>query len=418
MGPPRHFCAFWGAFDTMLRRLILIPLALAAAYFSWRDATLAYWRNQAALSYDQGHAPEGIPDWVAKDPEIMVTANEYKLVVGTIAPSDYPAIEANARAALRIDPLNPAAVYELGMVAEHRQVGSGLKFFELTERLSRREVPNEIVLEQLAAEKGDIPGAVERIDHIVSVAPNYGAAIFPPMVAGLGDETVRKSFMRYADRPWYGEFLTIAANGDADPAAVATMIAAARPHLPAENADGLATTLMNRVLAKGDFAAARRLFGAMPAQRQAALGQIGFSDVTTDAHLAPVSWTLTNDEVTTAKLDGPGKLTATIGAEQSRQVATRTTLLRPGTYVLMQTLSYDASGPRAGVIWDVVCAGPGGASIWHQPIPAKGAVSLTYRANLTIPAGCEAQQWRLSVLGDTGDQPSAVTVGGLALSSR
>jgi hypothetical protein len=407
-----------GVSSVKKRLFVIVPLALAAAYFSWRDATLAYWRNQAALAYDRGHAPEGIPGWVAKDPEIQVTANEAKLAEGLVNPNEYQAIADAARAALRIDPLNPAAVYELGMVAEHRQEGSGLTFFELAERLSRREVPNEIMLEQIAAQKGDIRGAVERIDHIVSVAPNYGAAIFPPMVAALGDRAVRETFMQFADRPWYDEFLGIAASGDAEPDAVAAMINAARAHLPVGRAASLATNLMNRVLVKGDFAAAVRLSSAMPGPQKAALAQIGFSDITTDAQLAPMSWSLANDEVTTAKLDGPGKLTATIGAEQSRQIAVRTTLLRPGAYTLMQTLSYDASAPRAGVIWDVVCAGPGGASIWHQPIPARGAGSLTYRANLTIPPGCEAQQWRLSAIGDTGDQPSVVTVGGLVLKSQ
>ncbi len=403
---------------TQMRTAIIITLSLVAAGLSYRDASLSYWRNQAALSYDRGTAPPGIPAWVADDPQIKATAAEANLMTGRVRPAALPAIAANAKAALRLDPLNPAAVFELGKAVEPRDAAAAANFYELAERLSRREVPNEIALEALAAVQGDVAGAITRIDRIVSVAPALRKTIFAALAPALEDQTIRGVVSRYAGRPWYSEMLSAAIEGDADPAAVEFLIRAGHAHLAEDTAAALHARLMTKVIAAGNFDAAARLFAALPAPRRSALGQIGFLRETTDPRGTPLTWRLANEPGLAVALSGADGLSISIEADQPKRASSRTTLLSPGGYVILQTLSYDARAPRAGITWDVVCAGPQPKSLWHQPIPPRQGETVTYRARLNIPSGCGAQEWRLQAIGQGGNLPSVVTLGDLSLARQ
>lgn len=402
-----------------MRLTIIAALSILAAALSWRDASLEYWRNQAAMAYEQGHAPSGMPAWVARDPQILVTAAQ--AAPGGVASraGDLPEIEANARAALRDAPLNPSALFQLGMVAERRgPPGSGLPFFNLTERLSRREVANELVLERLAAARGDLSGALQRIDHIVSVAPTLAETVFPPMVPALADPGIRAAFEAYAGRPWYASLLSAGIDHGGDADALADMIAAGQSKLPPEVVNDVNARLIGRVVSGGDYAAARRLFGRLPPQWRASLGVLGFTHATADAKFAPLSWAISSDATASGRLAEGGALEVTVAAEQAGQVATRTTLLGAGNYDLYQTLAYSGDDPRAGLTWDVNCAGTEPLSLWHQTLPSRGAARVTYQARIVVPAGCGAQVWRLQALGSPGFTSSTVSLQGLKLVSR
>lgn len=401
-----------------MRTAIILTLSLVAAAVSYRDASLSYWRNQAALSYDSGTAPLGIPAWAADDPQIKVTAAEANLMMGRVGPAALPAIAANAKAALRLDPLNPAAVFELGKAVEPRDAAAAAKFYDLAERLSRREVPNEIALEALAGEQGDVAGAITRIDRIVSVAPALRKTVFAALVPALEDPTIRDALSRYAGRPWYFGMLWAAIEGDADPLAVEFLIRAGQSHLANDTATTLHARLMTKVIAAGNFDAAARLFAALPAPRRSALGQIGFSRATTDPRGAPLTWRLANEPGLAVALSGADGLSISIEADQPARAASRTTLLSPGEYGILQTLSYDERAPRAGITWDVVCAGPQPRSLWHQPMPPRQGEAATYRARLNIPSGCGAQEWRLQAIGQGGNFPSVVMLSGLSLARQ
>lgn len=387
----------------VLRYFIIAPLSLVAAGLSCRDAALSYWRNQTALAYDQGHAPESMPAYFAKDPEIAVTAAEARFPAGEVKLNELPSIAANAKAALRMDPLNPAALYDLGMVAEAHRSGSGLNFFQLAERLSRREVPNEIVLERIAARQDDIAGAVARIDHIVSVVPSLAGTIFPPMVPALAQDRIRSTFIAYAARPWFPVLLGAAIERSGNPDAIAAMIRAAAPYQTQAARDDLTSRLFSHVIAGGNINAARRLLAGLPAPSRSAAADIGFTAATSDSRLAPFSWMLNNDDVIGARLARARALAVSVAAEQTGTVATRTTLIPPGTYQLTQTVVYAGLSPRAGLAWDVTCAGMSASPIWHRPLPIHEG-KVTYRSTIVIPPACAAQLWRLQATGETGSE--------------
>jgi hypothetical protein len=401
-----------------MRRILILSVSLVAAVASWRDASLAYWRNQALLSYSEGRPPQGMPQWAASDPEIAVTAGQARLAGPALSGREAEAIAGNARAALASGPLNPAALYQLGAVSEQSRPGTGLPFFELTERLSRREVPNELQLERRAAERGDLPGALSRVDHIVSVAPSLAGTVFPPMVPALADPAIRAAFTRYASRPWFASLLTAAVDGGGDPDAIAAMTAAASGSLAPEVVDDIGARLMSRLLAGGDFDAARRQLARLSRARREGLSGIDFNPVTLDPRLAPLSWSLASDATASAQSTPARALTVSVGAEKSAQVATRTTLLPAGQYELLQTLAYDAGTPPASLIWDVTCGGAAPAALWHQLIPFRGGARVTYRAAITVPPECGAQVWRLQAVGGAGDVASSVTLSGLRLGRR
>ena len=125
----------WKSLNSMknrtLIRLVFLSISFVLAGFSARDSAVAYWRNQATIAYDQGHAPEGLPAYFAHDPAIEVLAYQLRISTSTSPLTDLFGIVSSADAALRRNPLNPGALYNLGKAAEARKAGSGQALFKL-----------------------------------------------------------------------------------------------------------------------------------------------------------------------------------------------------------------------------------------------------------------------------------------------
>ncbi len=399
-------------------RAAVLLCCTVAALLSCRDASLAYWASRLGESLEAGHAHFAMPAWAAQSTQVQLINDQHALWMETLPDSALPRVADNARAELVREPLEPSALYQLGMLAERRAAGTGRPLFELVERVTRREVPNELELEGLAVQRADNAAAIAHVDHAVLYVPALGDQIFPALVPAIADPAILKIIMRYADRPWYYGFIRQAIDQGGDPDAITGLIRAGSGHLQTMYINELNASLISALINSGNIGAARRISGGLAPDIRKGLGEMGFSQIATNPHLTPLSWTIDGRGGINTRLEESGTLAVTAGPEQSGLAASRVTMFAPGTYAFVQTIVHDASTPRAGIVWDVLCAGQAQQVIWHQPVSFGQSGRTTTRATVIFPTGCDAQAWRLQVVGADGDEPSTVSITNLAVQAQ
>ena len=373
--------------------------------------------HDAALAYYRAHALDAVPALFAGDPDIRLQRLENDLFVAGGKDPDPLAIATASRQVLASDPLNPQAMFMLGVAQALRQPGEGAAQYLLAERISRRHIPNEAALIAPYAQHHDIDGIVRSFDRIFSVSPELVAAMMPALVPSLGDPATRHAFAAYAQRPWMPGLIDVALDHAVDLASIAALIdAVERTSAGADALAHLRVRLLSKSLARGDVDIARDQLTRLPVPTRTALGQLGFSAATTSPDLAPLGWTLANDARQSAAVAADGGLVISVAAEQTGVVAERVTLLPPGRYTLSLQLAYDAGRPRAALVWDLFCAGQTGA-LWHQPLPTR-AGTARYQARLDLPPACQAQHWSLRAVGDIGQGASRAVLRDLVVVPR
>lgn len=389
----------------MKSRILILGLGLVLAAFSWRDAAQAYWRS---------HALEDVPSLFTRDPQVMVI----RLVASLAEPAnqsfDAATVAPNAKRVLRDKPLDAAAMFVLGAAMEEPHPGAGYQAFVLSEKLSRRVQADQIKLVTLSEPRNDTAGALVHLNRLFLVYPTVADRMMPSLALTLNNPAVLAEVSQYAQRPWFPGLIGAAIDAGISPANVRHLLALEQGHVEAARLDELNTRLLTHVIAYQDYGQAQDIVEHLPSGIRTVLEGVGFSAASTDPHLAPLSWTLANDNVKAANLIDGSDLALSIGPEQTGILAERVTLFKPGNYDLTQTIAYDGTSPRAAIIWDVACEPAQAAPIWHQPVPDRAGIT-TYRSSITIPQACQAQHWRLQVTGAIGQQASQVEIRRLVL---
>ena len=363
----------------------------------------------AALTYWRAHYSEDVPAFFLSDPVIKVAREGDALGLGKKVSASPEDLEADARAALRIDALDPAAFFVLGKAKILGRQGDGLAEFEAAEKISRRFTPVELELLRMSAAKGDLAGAIRHLDRAVSVAPKLGDEFLPQFAPSLADPSVAAAFLPYAYRPWFSQFIRAGIDAHVSPLVINGLIGAAEKARGPEGMGDLRSALFSETVKRGDFLSAVTLMTRLAKDKREALGRFGFSKGNSDPSLAPMGWTLVNDTTKSASVDDKGVLAVSIGADLTGEIAERVTLISPGFYVLSQRITYDPAEPKAGLIWEMRCEGEEGAPQWRQPMPLRNG-AIVYQSAITVPETCPIQHWRLFALGASGQAESRASL--------
>lgn len=392
-----------------MRLLLLIVLSAFLATLAARDAALAFWRTQGA-----GQAPEAI----ATDPMLMVRQTEQYVS----SPEQFYAragtIGSYARAALRSEPFDVIALRQLGVVAAVQRADAGRAQFAAAERISRRDLSSQLLLIEQSAQDGDLTAALAHYDRALLVYPSSGQQLYPVLAQALGDPDIRAALAKYAARPWAVDFLGRATALGGGPTDVTALMAEARKRLPPRDAERLTTDLIGQLVARGHYAAVRDLVRQMPGGASRVIDQIALSSANSDTRLAPLTWTLANEDAFETALDASEGLAIRVSSERSGMVAERVTLLAPGDYHFTQEVSYDASTPHATLTWEVRCLGDASSRpVWQQHLPIA-AGNTTYRSTFTVPKACAAQSWQLVATAAETQFASTARISNLSLAKR
>lgn len=373
-------------------------LAVAAAllaFAAWRDAAVAYW-------LDTG--PDEAPWPLQSDSRIARAVAD----AGTLDEAGQDEaferkVPGLARAVLRDDPLDAAAMRQLGQLA-------------LAERISRRDAATQAILLRQAAASNDYRGTFMHLDTVLATDPSAGQRFFAPMATLLADPQVRSALAGYGHRAWFGTFAAAAVTETGNPADLVALLLANRA--PAsEAAVSALPRLLTRLLDEDEYPAARDLALRFGKAEPRALDDFAMSPASVDPRFAPLSWRLADSEAVQAGLTPEGALEVRLRPGVVAAFAERVTALAPGGYAIEQSATRGEGDGTLLVAWELRCRrGDRVERVWRQPLPMQ-AEGGHHRAQLEVPADCPLQHWRLTALADDTQSDSTFTIAGLRIAA-
>ncbi len=384
-----------------MRRTILIVAGTALAVWAGYDAALAWSRSDPAA--------RALPAF-ARDPANRLRANEVYFTTPEALGSHANALQSGARAALVQTPLNPAALRQLAMIEALDEGGSTDRLLDLASRTSRRDLTNELLFIETAVAKGEVGAAIVHYDHVLSVHPNMRTQLFPILSAAIEEREIRNALLVHARRPWFATFLRGSIGQGADINAATGLALAARRKIAPETYELLVARMADQAMKRGAHGEAFRLIASLPGAGKGTLDALGFSRATSDPRFAPFSWQLTQSESLTALPGKGGDLLIEIRPDRTERAAERITLLAPGGYRVAQEIAYIADDPKPLAAWDVACMGAGNPRPLTRVIFRPDEAASHPGWNISVPGGCEAQRWRLTVTAAEASRPSAMRI--------
>lgn len=348
---------------------------------------------------------------------VRATRRQFDLDVlanGTGLPSDPIAAARQTRAVLAREPLNAEIVRMLAMSADRAHQATIAPMMHLAERISRRDLLNQLWLVEDAVSRGDVAGALVHYDRALSVHPEAGAQLFPILTAALAHPDIRQALIPYlrADRPWAVSFLVHAAQHSDDPTRVAQTYLLYGGQRAAAKHRALGPLILGRLVALRHYPTAFA-FARQLAPNPAALARIGFSRATFDQRFSPFVWTIDPSVDADIAYDPQQGVAIELGSAKRVVALSRDIMLASGRWRFSQMVDYATLAGRPLLSWSATCLGAAEKQIWsyeaNQVEPSRSA-----SAPLIVPAQCGPVRLELSV-GSSPADDARVTIRNVAL---
>lgn len=320
-----------------------------------------------------------------------------------------------AKAALRVEPLLPNALRDLGFERSLAGNRDGARAFMLAAvRQSRREQFALVWLIDDAARRNRISEALGWFDLSLRTNDDVRELLFPKLMAALGDPAIRKDFARYArrDPKWLVPFYSaaIAKPGGAEIVAE-TMLSTGS--LAADRLDrGVEQLLLERLVVQGKVQLARRVYQAIRDNHPALLASPALTRDSIDPYQGGMAWQLSDGGSVSGRfvtVNGGPAITAVAYADYRSLIASKLLYLPPRRYRLRVALNPGV--PLSALLAvEVGCAGTGRPLLKTDPAPKGGDWSFV------VPSDCPAQSVRLIAVGGQGDGESEFTITSVSLS--
>jgi len=320
--------------------------------------------------------------------------------------TDWPRVEAAARAALAADPLAERALglYGLSLDAQS-QPAAARTAMEMGAARSLRDPVPHLWLYDHALQRGDFTEAIARADVVIRARPELRYALYDSMrqLVVLPEAVAALSAALVRNPPWRTEFLLRASDNPPSLGGTTALFAALqRSASPPTNRE-LAQLLTNLVDA-GRFQEALFLWlSVLPSDQFATLDYLSNGDFRFPPSGLPFDWTI--QQVTGADI----AIEPAAGAEDALRVQfyrgridfrniSKLIMLPPGNYVLEGREKADAFDTERGTVWRVSCAGPDPRVLGASP-PLSGTTDWRpFEADFEVPAeACPAQWLRLEI---------------------
>lgn len=260
------------------------------------------------------------------------------------------------------------------------------------ERLSRRDLPTQLVLIQRAVSRGDVAGALVHYDRALRTTARAADFLFPTLVVAADQPSITPSLARLlATRPiWWLPFTLQLVQQAHSPVALVMILNAERLRMTVPLERQVAVTGMKRLVAIGRVDLAGRLNDGWQARPQGLLVNADFSR---PAPFPPFDWELTGGDGGGATIEdapdgGRALLLASGDSAGDGVVAHQLVRLLPGRYRLaMRTEGVSAQGAKPTM--SVVCTT--GATLASTVSPAASGNARTDALSFAVPTDCPAQ---------------------------
>ncbi|WP_339821763.1 hypothetical protein [uncultured Parasphingorhabdus sp.] len=395
-----------------MRWLRYVVIAIPALWLAYASASYALTRLVPGPDYTVGAFGSGFAPMIYADRQLPTTLDDI----------DASKLLKTARRSLESEPLNPRAVRAFALNARsQKNTESLLRYADLSQRLSRRDVLNQLLLiDGKAKDPGTkIEDILVHYDNILRVAPRLTEQLYPALVGVMANQQAFDGIAAYVikKRPWAESLMFEALPTEYGPNAVVEILKLANKGKKIDPSDRLSKTLFDRLYAQGDYSTAKSLFLRMKDVEPEWLSSTKFVSARWQDKYGPLVWQFSNDANSGADLV-PGRDAGNPAIEVFALSGVRGTPLRrllflkPGNYKFTQEYEVFQSGMNADAGWTLVCVGKAFESGQANELMSVSTdvgntqKKMTHASDVKIT--CPVQHLRFSVAG--GDGQSGLTM--------
>lgn len=322
-----------------------------------------------------------------------------------------------ARHALRRDPLNAAALRALAFYYDAaKKPGDAERLARLSDRVTRRDPMTQLLLTQYAARRGDIDGAIDRLDTALTTVGRGREQIFPIISSQLQRKEIREGLPRLLEprNTWVSEYLDYAMRHDENgPKTVAEILLAAAPRNADPVYEKIGAVLMSSLAEAGEIELMRRTYARARGDGPDVTRKVVFDHTTINPAIGWLGWTGAGDGSAGAELsDNGGKVRAVVyaSAGTNRALALRRVfMLAPGSYRHFEKRTSSFGSQSTIAQFEMKCIGDGGAVIWKGPAAGMDN-DVAGAAGPVVKPGCQAQMLEMFVSSPFGSGGSEFVI--------
>ncbi|ANY18938.1 hypothetical protein A6F68_00403 [Tsuneonella dongtanensis] len=314
-------------------------------------------------------------------------------------PSDAAAMRA-ARDRLREAPLDANALNLMAYVADPEgRSPKAAKYASVATRVSPRVTFSQLVMSYSTLQAGDVQQAMRHFDAILRARPDSAQLFFPRLQQALGQAEMRESLADLlADRsPWVLSFLSEASAKKENAGHVARIMLDAGARV----SPGIWTTyggqFVTRAFEAGEYRLASQLIERVPGASADMFTSLTLSPGNLDPQFGAAAWNLISDATGSASAvdmgDGARTLSIYAAGNANDALASKTLLLRPGTWRIRQEFTKSGETAGAEAYWRIACLGL--RDLWRSGNLLERAPDSL--GPIVIPGNCPAQRLDLVV---------------------
>ncbi|MEO5963311.1 MAG: hypothetical protein ABIP87_07725 [Thermomonas sp.] len=375
-------------------RWVLLATVLGVMVFAgWRithgmlaDAALADGDINTALGWDGDH------------PEALLRQAEAQL-----ANAQLDAAAATARHLLQVEPTDGRGYRILAQVAVAQKLpAQALPLFQIAARRAPRDLPARAWLAQHALEQGDVHGAIEQIDSVLTLSPSSGTRIYPVLLTLAKAPEFAEALADALQRnpPWRASMLAALRNAGPDEQGATSQVMGALQTKggmdPAET-----SALIDALLRSGRWGEAHARWAAPIVANGQPLPILYNGDFAQDPAGSGFDWRM---PVTPGVIQdfeqgqGAGRMLHLrfLGRRVVSAFLEHPLFLAPGSYIFRFRQRSEALRSENGISWTLACAASSGQPL-AESLPLNGSRQWSQvELRFMVPAdGCQGQWLRL-----------------------
>jgi tetratricopeptide (TPR) repeat protein len=311
-----------------------------------------------------------------------------------------------ARQGLLLEPLNPAALRILGLVADTRNRPKlATDLLTLSAKISRRDLGAQLWLIDRAAQSGDMQAALAHYDAALRASPESSAVLFPILTSAIEDPEVRTGMapLMRTQPPWQFTFLSHALSTSPDPASIARLLIATGS-LPAKTEfRDIESRMISTLSAQGNFNLARQYMASLKGHQMAAIEDVGLTEATTDARFRPLTWEPTSGAALGAAFERESRVARVFSNPGERGTVLRRVLFLPqGGYAVRVDEEPVASDATSEHWWQVSCSFGKDVNVTWRSDVLTSSRTMNVKAEFRVPQNCQSQIIELNLAGGLG----------------
>lgn len=362
--------------------------------------------------------------------DARANARKAELIIAQGVESRQRRVEAEtyARRALARESVSVVAWRVLGLVAGGNNDAAGARrYFQISSRLSRRDLPTQLWLIEEAVERDQIAEALKHYDAALRITASSHDMLLPVLVSATNDSRIVDELIPVLRRnPWWRRaFIGRLADNPPDTSQAVRLIRALAPGGKLPEAD-LARFMITKMVEKHAISDAWQVYAILkgdPGARATPLrdGQFGIAD-----SIVPFEWQLETNADLGAEQQGyeEGGVQAHVLHVYARSgstgfVARQLVMLPPGSYSVTGMLMAVADANAARPYWTVVCDGDG-VSLGEGDIAVAGETrGGRWQGSFMVPAAkCSAQWLLFGIRSDTEGREVEADLDAVALDRK